>query len=172
MVKELLVSTFFDVLRLLSSMALTVFSLYSSIKILDKMTVGIEEWQEIKKGNVAVGILYSSVLVSIVILCSDSTSQFTSFISPSSYILRAIFLLLLSLLLYIINLFASIIVIYLTFNLFDKLTIDVDEIIELKKGNVAIALLLSVIILSVAFMLRAPISDIFQINHIMSLLGL
>ena len=172
MVKELLISTFFDVLRLLSSMTLTVFSLYSSIKILDKMTVGIEEWQEIKKGNVAVGLFYSSVLVSIVILCSDSISQFTSFISPSPYVLRAIFLLLLSLLLYIINLFASIIVIYLTFNLFDKLTIDVDEIIELKKGNVAIALLLSVIILSVAFMLRAPISDIFQINHIMSLLGL
>lgn len=172
MVKEFLVQLFFDILKVFASMLLSVFALYQGMKLLDRLTIGIEEWEEIKKGNIAVGMLYAAVILSIVMLSSTTIEQFVFFLSPSSNIARSLILLMLSLLLYVLNLLASIIIIYLTFTLVDKLTVDVEEIKELKKGNVAVALILSIIIIAVAFIVRTPLSDVFSLSRVMALLGM
>jgi uncharacterized membrane protein YjfL (UPF0719 family) len=169
MVKEFLMQLVFDILRIFGSMLLTVFALYCGMKLLDRLTVGIEEWEEIKKGNVAVGILYASVMISIILMTSSAIMQFGSVLGSPFMSLLWVGSLLLSLILYGLNLFAAIVIIYLVFNVVDKLTVDIEEVKELKKGNVAVAIILSIIIIAVASIIREPLFHIFQIGKTLSL---
>ena len=57
MVQELFISLVVVVLKVLSALVLSANALYSGMGILDRLTSGIDEWKEIKKGNAAIAIL-------------------------------------------------------------------------------------------------------------------
>lgn len=162
-VQELFIQFFVAVLKILGAIVLSIGALYTGIKMLDSLTQGIDEWKEIKKGNLAVGILYTAVIVSLIVLIAPRIDQFVSFIQPALPLQTTVVLLLLAFLNYLLDLLLSIVIIYLTINLINKLTVDLDEMMELKKGNVAVALIMSAILLSVAFVSRFSLDYTFNI---------
>ncbi len=50
------------------SLLVAVFSLFLAIKVFDKLTHGIDEWAELKKGNMAIAIVMSAVIIGIALM--------------------------------------------------------------------------------------------------------
>lgn len=58
----------YKALELAIALLIAVFSLFLAIKAFEKLTRGIDEWAELKKGNMAVALVLSSVIISIAVM--------------------------------------------------------------------------------------------------------
>ena len=56
------------ILQLILGIILAVASIYIALRVLDKMTKGIEEFEELKKGNVAVALEMAGVIVAVALI--------------------------------------------------------------------------------------------------------
>ena len=50
------------------ALLVAVLSLFLAIKVFDKLTKGIDEWKELKKGNMAVAVFLSTIVISVAIM--------------------------------------------------------------------------------------------------------
>jgi len=156
MVQELLIGFGVVALRIIAAMALSAGALFAGITLFDRLTHGIDEWKEIKKGNAAIGIVMLSVVASVILLMEP-------FITEAVYAIRAdlapvtvALIILFTILNYMAGLLASVILVFLSINLADRLTPDIEEFAELKKGNIAVALILGAAIIIISLAVRGP----------------
>jgi len=146
MVQDIAVQLLADIAKIISTMVLTAGGLYTGIGVLDRFTSGIEEWEEIKKGNVAVGIFYATVVLAIMLLIGPRVQDFMALVQPD----LALPLLAIAFANYLLGLGIAIAVIYLAIHMLNHLTADLDETAALKKGNIAVAMIMSVVVFAVA----------------------
>ncbi len=66
------------VLQLILGIVLAVASIYLALNILDKLTKGIEEFEELKKGNVAVGLEMGGVIITTAIIIQSGVMGITA----------------------------------------------------------------------------------------------
>lgn len=128
----------------------SVLSVFFGLRLLDKMTGYIDEWKELKKGNTAVGLLFVSVILSVLIMIAPTAFFSISIIdkfAPASAFFINIVIAFANI--FLATLFA-IFALYISFQVADRLTFDIDELAELKKGNIAVALMISAILLGIA----------------------
>ncbi|MFH0884260.1 MAG: DUF350 domain-containing protein [Candidatus Micrarchaeota archaeon] len=164
MAQELIIGFAIAALRILASLALSAGALYTGISFFDRMTAGIEEWKEMKKGNAAIGILLVSVMVGMLLLMEQRIGElvFSIQIPTTEIPLQAVLLIIaFTVLNYLLGLLASVLIIFLTINLVDRITPNLDEFSELKKGNIAVGLVLSAALLLVIFAARPSIESAF-----------
>lgn len=149
-------------LELFLALALAVLATTSATNILDRLTRGIEEWKEIKKGNTAVGILLFAILLAVAIVAENPVTRMLASLQPGlpPIMLGALFIA--GLLNLVLATLFSIFAIYIAIRLFDNITVDIDEMGELKKGNVAMALVLAGIILAIAFVAKGAILQLID----------
>jgi len=160
-----------SVIRLLVGLILAVVSVYSGISLVDKLTRNINEWKEIKKGNIAIGILLASVLISVAIILEYTTSSSILLLGVGLSISSLLFRILIIAISMFIGIAIAIFSIYTSFRIIDKLTVDIDELAELKKGNVAVALVMGAIIIAISFMIRTSVSGIIASLNLVGLVG-
>jgi len=158
-----------DLVRVLAgiivSLVLSAGALYSGMGLLDRLTAGIDEWKEIRKGNAAVALLYGAVMCSMLLLIGPRIAEFVYLIQqdltqPLTTLQLAIFLLFL-LLNYLLSVLGAIILVYLTINLVDRITPDLEELAELKKGNMAVAIILAVALVLIVLAAAQPMEALF-----------
>ena len=159
MIEDIVLQLILAIVKILSAIVLSVAAAYAGISLLDRLTPQIDEWKEIKKGNVAIGLLYASVIIFLVLLVEPQISAFVTAIQPSSTLVP---LLLFSFVNYLLSLFFAILAVYLSIYLIDRITVDVEEFVELKNNNVAMALIMAAILIGVALSLRIPFESIFN----------
>ena len=159
-----LAAVIFGIAKLFSSVILAVGSIYIGLKSFDKLTAGIDELLEIKKGNVAVGIFFLSILISIAVLIRPSVAEFAAGIEPGYTLNLMAVLALINITKLAFALMVAIIAIFCAFSLLDKLTSNMDEVHALKKGNVAVALLIAGLMLSVSFIVEAGMETMTNIS--------
>lgn len=150
--------------KLLSSVVLAVGSIYIGLKAFDKLTAGIDELSEIRKGNAAVGIFFFSILLSIAILIRPGVAEFASGVEPGYSLQLMAVLALINITKLAFSLMVAIIAVFCAFSLLDRLTRNMDEVHELKKGNVAVALLIAGLLLSVSFIVEAGMQTMASIG--------
>jgi uncharacterized membrane protein YjfL (UPF0719 family) len=56
------------ILQLILGIVLAIAAIYLALKVLDKMTKGVEEFEELKKGNVAVALEMAGVIVAVALI--------------------------------------------------------------------------------------------------------
>jgi uncharacterized membrane protein YjfL (UPF0719 family) len=56
------------ILQLVLGIILAIAAIYLALKVLDKMTKGVEEFEELKKGNVAVALEMAGVIIAVAII--------------------------------------------------------------------------------------------------------
>ncbi|MBI5047274.1 DUF350 domain-containing protein [Candidatus Micrarchaeota archaeon] len=161
MIEDTLVGFVFAFVKILVTIVLSLGAAYSGISFLDKLTRGIDEWKEIKKGNLAVGVLYSAVILSLALLVMPRIEDFVMYVAPNANVSTAFYSLAVTFVNYLLSLFLGVFFIYLTINLLDYVTTDLDEMDALKKGNVTVALIMAVVIISVMIVARFPFENIF-----------
>ena len=56
------------ILQLILGIVLAIAAIYLALKVLDRMTKGVEEFEELKKGNVAVALEMAGVIVAVALI--------------------------------------------------------------------------------------------------------
>ena len=142
-------------LQLFVGFAFSASAVYIGIALLDRLTKGLGGWSKIKKGNIAVGILYAAVVFAIVWMVEPSiTSTVLSINITASNVM---FLFAANVLILVIALLIAVLSIYILLRIIDAITVDVNELKEISKGNVAVALITASALLAVSFVVRTAI---------------
>ncbi len=152
----------FGVLRFFASVILAVLSVYFGVRAFDKLTQGIHEIKELKKGNMAVAIMTAAIIIAIAAMVRSGVHEFSQGIQPEYSISLLLAVGFINLVKLAFGLIAAVITIYLSLNMLDRLTEFIDEVKELKKGNAAIAVLVAGVLISVAFVVDAGIGGVMD----------
>jgi uncharacterized membrane protein YjfL (UPF0719 family) len=142
-------------LQLFVSFAFSVSAVYVGLSLLDRLTKSLRGWERVKKGNVAVGILYAAVIFSLVIMIEPSIISTVLTLNTSS---NALYTFAANLLVLVIALLIAVLSIYILLRIIDMITVDVHELEEISKGNVSMALITGSALVAVSFVVQTAIS--------------
>jgi uncharacterized membrane protein YjfL (UPF0719 family) len=144
------------VVQLIVGLVLAIASIYIGLSMFGKFTKGINEEEELKKGNVAVGILQAAIILSIANVVQSGVVGLTGALTLG-FSINAIIAGVIQL---FVGLVLAVVAIYMAINVLDKITKNIDEMAEIKKGNVAVAILMAGVLIAVSFVVQAGVSGI------------
>jgi uncharacterized membrane protein YjfL (UPF0719 family) len=160
----LLTNVVVGLIQLVISIIFAVLALYIGFAVLSKINKNMDEEKEIARGNVAVGIIVAAVFVAIALVVQSGVSGLSVGINKAISVgilsvdgLLAIGTAFIQLILGIVLAVGAI---YLALNVLDKLTKGVDEFEEIKKGNIAVALMMGGVIIAVAVIIQSGVIGI------------
>ncbi len=169
---NLLVRLVIALLQMLIGIGLSIGAVYVSLRIFDRLTHNLDEWKEMKKGNVAIGILLAGIILSIGIIIESGVSGITKVAIPGltiNYMLTAFVIGVINL---VISLLAAVFAVFVAIKILDMITLDLHEIEELKKGNVAVAIMMAAVLVTVSFVIRGAVVGIIEIINALEILKL
>ena len=160
----LLTNVVVGLIQLIVSIVFAVLALYIGFAVLSKINKNMDEEKELAKGNAAVGIIVAAVFVAIALVVQSGVSGLSVGINKALSVgilsvdgLLAIGVAFIQLILGIVLAIGAI---YLALNVLDKLTKGVNEFEEIKKGNVAVALMMGGVIIAVAVIIQSGVIGI------------
>ena len=159
-------SAIVGIIQLIIAIILAVAALYISFNVLGKITKGIDEEKEMAKGNTAVGIVVASVFIAIGVVVQSGVTGISDGLKiavpliAKGDLMAAILPIFMSIVQLLLGIVLAIGAIYLALNILDKLTKGIDEFEELKKGNVAVALEMGSVIITVAIIIQSGVAGI------------
>jgi uncharacterized membrane protein YjfL (UPF0719 family) len=132
---------------------------YLAFYLFQWFTRNLDEWEELRQGNAAVGIVLGAIIISVAIVLHPALEVNTSVwdIGTANQFFRVLLAEALQLL---VGLFLAVITLVLALFLFAGLTRGIDEVEELKQGNLAIAGLLAGVVLGVGLMVSQAVEQI------------
>jgi uncharacterized membrane protein YjfL (UPF0719 family) len=153
------------VIQLLVALLLAVGAQFLGISVFSKLTRGINEIEELKKGNAAVGILMASIVIAIAVIVQSGVAGFSAAVAGVPRpILGHMGDLIVAIVIAIVQLVAGVILavvsIYIAMWILDKYTRNIDLYAELKRGNIAMAILMAGIIIAVAFIIQVGVEGL------------
>jgi uncharacterized membrane protein YjfL (UPF0719 family) len=151
--RQILIDFILDLARIFGGLFLSLTTFYISTRFFDKLTSNLDEWEEIKKGNIAVGIFFSSIILSVFLIVSPSIVSLVLSNSLNSLVFN--------LFKFLISLVLSIVLPFLALFALDYLTPQINELEELKKGNIAISLYLSFGLLGISLIISSLVPKLF-----------
>ncbi len=134
---------------------LAALSAYTGIFLFNRATGHIDEWAELQKGNVAVGVTLGAVVVGLAIILQSSLRApgVPEDLQPGLYPLYALVELVIR---FVIGFIAGVVGVLIAIALYDRLTGSLDEFKLIKEGNVGVAVTLAAVIIATA-LLVAPV---------------
>ena len=149
-------------IQLLVSLGFAMLAVYAGIRIFDKLTTGIDEMAELRRGNTAIGILMGAVVIAYATVIAGGVASLTNVvigIGDKSLIETGVSLVggLINLL---IGLGLASVAITMAMRIFGKITKEMDEQAELKRGNLAVAFLLAAILFAVATVISSGVASV------------
>lgn len=136
---------------LMLSLAMAILVAYSSFRIFSRMTPEIDEITELKNGNVAVGVMLASMLVAEALVVREALypagSSLQTFLFNGMSAVGGLTVVGLTVGYVVLVLLVAGVAIGLAARLYARLTHDVDEMGEISRGNIAIALTLGAVII-------------------------
>jgi uncharacterized membrane protein YjfL (UPF0719 family) len=153
-----LANAFVGLIQLVIAIILAVVALYLGFFVFSRITKGMDEEKELARGNTAVGIIIASIFFAIALVVQSGISGI------SVGIMKALagdwLAIVVSLLQLILGIILAIGAIYLALHILDRLTKGIDEFEEMKKGNVAVALMMAGVIVSTAIIIQSGVIGI------------
>jgi uncharacterized membrane protein YjfL (UPF0719 family) len=137
---------------------MTVISAYLGVVIFNRVTRDLDEWAEIRRGNVAIGVVLASIVLGIALVLRPALV-----VLPAGDIgarLYPIYALLTQFAGLAVGLVLALAGIVLAVALFDLLTGQIDELAELQRGNLAVAALLAAVVLAVCLLMSSAIQQV------------
>jgi uncharacterized membrane protein YjfL (UPF0719 family) len=132
---------------------------FLSIWLFDKTTRDIDEWTELRKGNVAVGLVLASIIVGVGIILRPglAPAALNLDVGPTNAVVIRLAVQLIQIL---IGLLLSIVAIGASLWIFTRLTGAIDEWAEIGRGNVAIAIVLAGVVIATALIVSTALDAI------------
>lgn len=132
---------------------------YLSVWLFDHTTRNIDEWTELRKGNVAVGIVLGALIFGVAIILHPALAPVSIGldVGPANDVA---YRLLIQLLQILVGLFLAVVSIGLSLWIFTRLTGAIDEWAEIGRGNTAIAIMLAGVILATSLIASTALDSI------------
>lgn len=129
------------ILRLVLAIVFAVAGLYIASWVLGKLTKGLDEWEEIGKGNNAVAIYVAGIFISVAIIVGPGVIGLFRTFDLVGIIVGFVQL--------VLALALAVAMQYVGLSFMGKLTKGFDEWAELKKGNVAVGIVMAAIVIAI-----------------------
>jgi uncharacterized membrane protein YjfL (UPF0719 family) len=132
---------------------------YLSVWLFDKTTRDIDEWTELRKGNVAVGVVLASLIVGVGLILRPGITPVALKldVGPANDVVVKLAVQLIQIL---IGLLLSIVAIGTSLWVFTRLTGAIDEWAEIGRGNVAIAIMLGGVVIATSLIVSTALDAI------------
>ena len=150
-----------SLLQLIIAVVLSAIAAYLALFLFQWFTRGIDEWQLLRDGNAAVGIVLGAMLVAVAIILRPALVVDMSAWDVGNSAFGQV--LLTETLQLIIGLVLAVVTLEIALFLFSALTRGIDEVAELKKGNLAIAGLLAGVLIGMGLMVGQAVSRIMSL---------
>lgn len=131
---------------------------YLGVWLFEQTTREIDEWAELRGGNLAVGVVMASIVVAVGIIVRPALQD--PLIAADVGRARPLYELVVNGVGLLIALILAIVAIGLAMWLFTRLTVDLDEWAELVDGNHAVAVLMAGVVLAVALLTASAVDRI------------
>jgi len=150
--------------QLIVAVVFAVLALYIGFTVLGKITKGIDGEKELAGGNVAVGIVVAAVFFAIAVVVESGVSGLSLGINKALevgiFTGDGLLVVVTAFVQLVLGVVLAIGAIYLALSILERLTKNVNEFEELRKGNVAVALEMAGIIVAVAVIVQAGVLGI------------
>jgi len=151
-----------EVFSSLAGLALTVvvagLVTFLGVWLFERATRDIDEWAELRRGNLAIGIVMAAMVVAVGIIVRPALQD--PLIAADVGRSRPFYELLVNAVGLLIALMLAIAAVGFSVWLFTRLTTGLDEWVELLEGNQAVALLLAGVVLAVALLTATAVDRI------------
>lgn len=134
---------------------------YLSLYLFQGFTRDVDEWEELREGNAAIGIVLGAAIVAVAIVLKPALEINTSLWDAGQDLYIRV--LLAQGVQLAIGLVLSAITLVLAVYLFAALTRGIDEMAELKRGNVSIAALLGGVLIGVGLLVSQAVAQIMTL---------
>jgi uncharacterized membrane protein YjfL (UPF0719 family) len=151
---QLLVS----VAQIVVAVILAAVASYLGLILFNRATRNLEEWEELRKGNSAMGFVLGSIIVGIALILRPTLTVPPA--GDTGARLYPVYALLVQAAGIAVGLILALSAIIFAVGLFDRLTGRIDELAELQRGNMAVAAMLVGVILSVSLLMSQAIQQV------------
>lgn len=134
---------------------------YLSFYLFQAFSRDVDEWEELRQGNPAIGMVLGAAVVAVAIVLKPALGVNTALWDAGQDLYVRV--LLAQAVQLAIGLVLSAITFLLALYLFAALTRGIDEVAELKRGNVAIAALLAGVLIGVGLMVSQAVAQIMTL---------
>lgn len=132
---------------------------FLSIWLFDRTTRGIDEWNELRKGNTAVGVVLAALIVGVGIILRPglAPAALNLDVGPTNAVVVKLAVQLIQIL---VGLLLSVVAIGASLWIFTRLTGAIDEWAEIGRGNVSIAIVLAGVVIATALIVSTALDAI------------
>ena len=138
--------------RLILGIVFAVAALYIASSVLGRLTKELDEWEEIGKGNAAVAVYMAGIFISVATIVAPGVIGL--FVSLDLIAIAVGFIQL------IIALALAVAAQYVGLSVLAKFTKGVDEWAELKKGNIAIGIMMATVVIAIATVVSQGVASL------------
>jgi putative membrane protein len=152
---------FLSLIQLIIAVVLSAIGAYLAFYLFQWFTRGVNEWEALRQGNAAVGVVLGAMLIAVAIVLRPALMVNTATWDVGGPLFSRVLLaeavqLAVGLVLAVVTLAAAL-------YLFAALTRGINESEELKKGNLAIAGLLAGVVIGVGLMVSQAVGEIMRL---------
>ena len=141
-----------QLVKLVIAIVLAIAAQFLAIKVFDKMTKNIDEMAEIRKGNVAIGIILAAVLLSVANIIAGGVGRLLASGWDVNALLKGCIGL-------VVAIVIAVLMQFIALSMYGRLTDDIDEEKELKKGNLAVAITLAAVIFGTSLIVSSGLPN-------------
>lgn len=162
---NVILAFFLGVIKLLFSLLFSVAAVYFAIRVFDAITGELDEWREIKKGNVAVSIYFGAVIFTFSLIIAPSLLNISGEINSftDSMNVGMLLFLIVDIVGLIFTILLSAIALYLTILMIDAFSHGMKKFKQIKNGNIAVAITLAAILLAVGIVIQ---QGVVSLSHL------
>jgi uncharacterized membrane protein YjfL (UPF0719 family) len=146
-----------SVANIIIAVILGVVASYIGVWLFAKSTRHLDDWGEVRRGNTGMGIVMGAIIIGIAIILKPAIDL------PLTIDVQRPFLVLLGELIGIATgLILAVSAIVFSVGMFGRLVGDIDELSELQRGNVAVAIIMSAVILAISLLISGAVASIIR----------
>ncbi len=135
---------------------------YLSVWLFDKATRGLDEWNELRKGNLAVGVILGAAIIGVGIVLKPALAPLNLNLDAAP-VEAVVYRILLHGAQVLVGVVLAMVSLGLSLWLFTRLTGSIDEWAEIGRGNLAIATVLAGVIVATALITGTTLEAILAL---------
>jgi uncharacterized membrane protein YjfL (UPF0719 family) len=152
---------FLSLAQLAIAIVLSAIAAYLAFYLFQWFTRNLDEGEELRRGNAAVGIVLGAIVIAVAIVLRPALTVTTATWDAGGHLFFRV--LLAEALQLAVGLVLAVITLALALYLFAALTRGIDEVAELRNGNLAIAGLLAGVVVGVGLMVSQGIAEVMTL---------